>query len=116
MFDLVWPRLRVLARASPQDKYNLVRGLMASTVRSNRQVVAVTGDGTNDGPALKKAHVGLCMVCRTRRSLRGRFITRRSEHGSMLYTYVGLFTFYFDYFSKRTIFIIGTNFIHVFRY
>ncbi|ROT70122.1 calcium-translocating P-type ATPase, PMCA-type, partial [Penaeus vannamei] len=55
MFDQVWPRLRVLARSSPQDKYILVRGLIASKATPTRQVVAVTGDGTNDGPALKMA-------------------------------------------------------------
>ncbi|ESO05223.1 hypothetical protein HELRODRAFT_191416 [Helobdella robusta] len=60
-FDNVWPRLRVLARATPHDKFMLVSGLMNSRTASQKQIVAVTGDGTNDGPALKKAHVGLCM-------------------------------------------------------
>ena len=48
--------LKVLARATPQDKYLLVVGL-----RQSGEVVAVTGDGTNDAPALKKANVGFSM-------------------------------------------------------
>ncbi|KAM8916528.1 plasma membrane calcium-transporting ATPase 1-like isoform 1-T6 [Spinachia spinachia] len=59
--DKVWPKLRVLARSSPTDKHTLVKGIIDSLVGETRQVVAVTGDGTNDGPALKKADVGFAM-------------------------------------------------------
>uniref|UniRef100_A0A8C0PG65 Calcium-transporting ATPase n=1 Tax=Canis lupus familiaris TaxID=9615 RepID=A0A8C0PG65_CANLF len=59
--DKIWPKLRVLARSSPTDKHTLVKGIIDSTVSEQRQVVAVTGDGTNDGPALKKADVGFAM-------------------------------------------------------
>ncbi|XP_034270415.1 plasma membrane calcium-transporting ATPase 4-like isoform X4 [Pantherophis guttatus] len=59
--DKIWPKLRVLARSSPTDKHTLVKGIIDSTVGERRQVVAVTGDGTNDGPALKKADVGFAM-------------------------------------------------------
>lgn len=52
----VLPKLQVLARSTPQDKKLLVKRLKAMG-----EVVAVTGDGTNDAPALRKAHVGLAM-------------------------------------------------------
>jgi Ca2+ transporting ATPase len=49
-------KLKVLARSSPEDKYLLVTGL-----KDEGSVVAVTGDGTNDAPALNKADVGFAM-------------------------------------------------------
>ena len=55
-FELIVKDLKVLARSTPQDKYLLVSGLKALG-----GVVAVTGDGTNDAPALKKADVGFAM-------------------------------------------------------
>lgn len=48
--------LKIIARARPMDKKRLVESL-----QKKGQVVAVTGDGTNDAPALKAAQVGLSM-------------------------------------------------------
>ncbi|MCM1290547.1 MAG: calcium-translocating P-type ATPase, PMCA-type [Prevotella sp.] len=48
--------LKIIARARPMDKKRLVEAL-----QRRGEVVAVTGDGTNDAPALKAAHVGLSM-------------------------------------------------------
>jgi Ca2+-transporting ATPase len=54
--DAAIPKLQVLARSSPQDKRILVKRL-----KDLGETVAVTGDGTNDGPALKMADVGFSM-------------------------------------------------------
>ena len=65
LFKKYMKHVKVMARSRPEDKYLLVCGLM-----NNEKTVAVTGDGTNDAPALKKADVGFGMkitgtdVCR----------------------------------------------------
>ncbi|CAK83509.1 unnamed protein product (macronuclear) [Paramecium tetraurelia] len=56
IFSKISREMKVMARASPEDKYLLVTGLI-----QEGNVVAVTGDGTNDAPALKKADVGFAM-------------------------------------------------------
>ncbi|KAK8500790.1 hypothetical protein V6N13_057098 [Hibiscus sabdariffa] len=51
------PKLQVMARSSPMDKHTLVKHLRTTF----GEVVAVTGDGTNDAPALHEADIGLAM-------------------------------------------------------
>jgi magnesium-transporting ATPase (P-type) len=53
---LIRNKLKVLARSRPNDKYIMVAGL-----KQLGDIVAVTGDGTNDAPALRKADVGFAM-------------------------------------------------------
>ncbi len=50
------PDVKIISRARPKDKERIVRSL-----RAMGEIVAVTGDGTNDAPALNAAHVGLSM-------------------------------------------------------
>lgn len=56
VFKSLYPNIAVLARSRPTDKYAMIVGL-----KECEHVVAVTGDGTNDAPALKKADVGFAM-------------------------------------------------------
>src|SRR5271156_4286136 len=55
MYEII-PQLQVLARSSPEDKRIFVKNL-----RDIGETVAVTSDGTNDGPALKEADIGFSM-------------------------------------------------------
>lgn len=55
-FSFVGLLSQVMARSSPTDKHILVK-----TLREMGEVVAVTGDGTNDAPALHEADIGLAM-------------------------------------------------------
>ena len=50
-------KIRVLARCSPDDKLLMVVGL-----KEMGEVVGVTGDGSNDAPALKQSDIGLAMM------------------------------------------------------
>ncbi len=56
VFKKIHKNLKVIARSRPEDKYTMVYGL-----RELGEVVAVTGDGTNDAPALSKSNVGFAM-------------------------------------------------------
>lgn len=80
----------MLARSSPTDKHTLVNML-----REMGEVVAVTGDGTNDAPALKESDVGLAMGIAGVHLLSAQRITKTSKffvftlifiHHSLLFT------------------------------
>lgn len=66
----VLPQLKILSRAKPEDKARLV-----TLLQQMGEIVAVTGDGTNDAPALSKAQVGLSMGDGTSRAKEASDIT-----------------------------------------
>lgn len=67
-FDLAVSRANVFARIRPEQKHRLVRAL-----RSRHEVVAMTGDGINDAPALREADIGVAM------GMRGTAVARESS-------------------------------------
>eukprot|EP00210_Caulerpa_lentillifera_P004992 g4766.t1 len=64
-FLKIWGSFKVMARCTPEDKYLLVQGIKSIRNGGRREVIAMTGDGTNDAPALKIADVGFAMASGT---------------------------------------------------
>jgi len=91
--------LKVMSRARPSDKERLVRLL-----QQQGEVVAVTGDGTNDAPALNHAHVGLSLGSGTSVAKEAsditliddsfRSVVRAVEWGRSLYKNIQRFIFF----------------------
>nr|CAN61103.1 hypothetical protein VITISV_024946 [Vitis vinifera] len=70
------PRIQVMARSLPSDKHTLVTHLR----KLYGEVVAVTGDGTNDAPALHEADIGLAMgIAGTEGKMSGRFVSKNES-------------------------------------
>lgn len=61
-FNYAWPKLGVVARASPESRYTIVRVVSEFLSKTQFQVIACVGKDMADVPSLKKADVGFSMV------------------------------------------------------
>ena len=95
----------VYARASPEHKLRLVQAL-----QSNRQVTAMTGDGVNDAPALKRANVGLAMGMKgTEAAKEAAEIVLADDNFSTIASAVEQGRAIYDNLVKSIMFILPTN-------
>lgn len=102
------PKLRVIARCSPTDKFNLVKGLKFAG-----EVVAVTGDGTNDGPALAEADVGFAMGTGTKVAQNASHIILIDDNFASLVSAISWGRNVYDSIAKFLIFQLTVNFVAI---
>ncbi len=109
-FEQITNQLRVLARSSPEDKYLLATGL-----KQLKNVVAMTGDGTNDAPALKKADIGFAMgIAGTQVSKQAAGIILLDDNFSSIITAVKYGRNIFDCIRKFLQFQLTVNVVAIF--
>ena len=104
----IYPALRVMARCSPSDKYNLVKGLIR-----HQEVVAVTGDGTNDAPALSEADVGFSMGTGTQVAREASDIVLLNDNFASLVRAISWGRNVYDGISKFLVFQLTVNVVAV---
>ena len=102
-------KIDIFARTMPEDKHRLVEA-----IQKNGEIVAMTGDGINDAPAVKKADVGVGM------GLKGTDVTKEAsdivlqdDNFTTLVTAVSEGRRIFDNIEKMTSYLVSTNFAQV---